>query len=448
MRYVHRHEFFGGMLYDKHEKEYLHLDPLASALLLNPSRRFTDAELREYDADDTDVSDVVEELQERQVLGGTHFLGNTAVPGMLSAPTRIFFEITYRCPEKCRHCYTDSGAKDDGELSLQQKLTIVDQMVEMGCFRVSIAGGEPLVDRDFFPFVEYALERGVDVSFSTSGTPITRAIATRLARLDIRTINISLDGWDDESYGLVRGQGRFKFMVRGVRTLREHYHGKIAAKCTLMTSNLRHLDLIMAQAHELGFDVVKFNCVREAGRSSNAPTLIPTQDEYLESIQMLAKVFNEGTSPVKMVLPVNPYQRVTNADPDFVGELGFGCYAGKESFCINPVGDIQACSSFPKGMYVDGNVRDVRLLDAWMQGAGMLTFRGMQGSEDCQTCPSYSGCRGGCYLRSFSATGDPNATDPYCYERRNKDTYRRGGLPVPLMKRSPSGDLVPVGNPA
>jgi radical SAM protein with 4Fe4S-binding SPASM domain len=446
MRYVHRHEFFGGMIYDKKDKEYLHLDPLASAVLLDPTRRFTQNELQTFDADESDVDDVLADLRERNALGATHFLGNDPVPGMLSAPTRIFFEITYRCPEKCRHCYTDSGAKNEGELSQGEKLSIVDQMVEMGCFRVSIAGGEPLVDRDFFPFVEYALERGVDVSFSTSGTPITKAIASRLAALDIRTINISLDGWDEESYGIVRGRGRFKFMVRGVRLLREYYAGKLAAKCTLMTSNLRNLDRIIAQAHELGFDVVKFNCVREAGRSATSPALIPTQDEYLESIQLLAKVFNDGTSPVKMVLPVNPYQRVTDDDPDFVGELGFGCYAGKESFCINPIGEIQACSSFPKGMYVDGNVRDVRLRDAWMHGAGMLTFRGMQGSEDCQTCPSYSGCRGGCYLRSFMATGDPNATDPYCYERRNTDDYRREGVPIALIKRSASGELVAVGN--
>jgi MoaA/NifB/PqqE/SkfB family radical SAM enzyme len=72
---------------------------------------------------------------------------------------------------------------------------------------------------------------------------------------------------DEESYERMRGNRRFKYMVRGVQNLRRHYSGKIAAKCTLMTSNIRNLEGIIRLAEDLGFDVVKFNCVREAGRA-------------------------------------------------------------------------------------------------------------------------------------------------------------------------------------
>ena len=435
MRFIQRNEFFGSLLYDRTGKDYFHLDHFATAILREPGRLFTEAELQNFEAEEGEIGEIRQDLTVRGMLGDTELRENRPVAGMLSAPTRVFYEITYQCPEKCRHCYTNSGAKDAGELALSEKLSIADQMVEISCYRVSIAGGDPLVDPDFFPFVEHALARGIDVSFSTSGIPITERTAQRLATLDIRTINISLDGWDEESYGKVRGHGRLPYVMRGVRNLRKHYRGKIAAKCTLMTTNILHLDRIIAFARELDFDVVKFNCVREAGRAGEAQSLIPSQDDYLAAMRVLAGFYNDRTSPIKMVLPVNPYQKLDADAPDIVGELGFGCYAGKESFCINPVGDIQPCSSFGRAVHVDGNVRSTRLIDAWLQGHAMKLFRGLNGSSACQGCRSYAGCRGGCYLRSLTAYGDFNATDPYCYERKNDPApVRWGRVALPVIQ--------------
>lgn len=453
MRFILRNEFFGGLLYDRVDKEYYSLDALSVRTLRDPERRCDAAELDSYGATAADAADVLTELTEMGAIANTKFLENSPLNGMLSAPMRVFYEITYRCPESCSHCYTESDKKDERELSLAEKLALVDQLVEIGCFRISVAGGEPLVDRDFFPFVEYALSRGVDVSFSTNATLITERVAKELAALDIRTISVSLDGWDDESFGAVRGAGRLKFVKRGVARLRAHYPGKIAAKCTLMKTNLEHIDKIIDVAVEMGFDTVKFNCVREAGRAIGTD-LAPSQEEYLRVIAHLADRYNRGDCPIKMVLPVNPYQDRERTGVDTLDELGFGCYAGKESFCITPVGDITPCSSFGRGQYVDGNVRTVALSRAWAHGNSITLFRGLDGSSECRTCSSYSGCRGGCYLRSLRATGELDGTDPYCYERKNGNDIdgtpiRRQPVPVYIQPHRPGSsvgfDAVPVG---
>ncbi len=418
MRYCIRNEFFGGLAYDRLERDYFHLDHLSMRLLKHPEKPLSAEEMRTFETDDAEIFELKEQLDAMHFKGEAEFLNNISGVGMLSAPTRIFLEITYQCPEKCAHCYTDSGKKRDNELTREEKFLIVDQMAAMGCFRLSIAGGEPLVDEDFFPVIERAIEKNIDVSFSTSGTPITERVAKRLAELDVRTINISLDGFDEASYEQVRGSGRFKYMLRGVKNLRKHYPRKIAAKCTLMTTNIKQLDRIIQLAEELEFDVVKFNCVREAGRAGE--TLIPTQDEYIDSMKILADFYNRKQSKIKMVLPVNPYQKFGEKESvDVIDDLGFGCYAGKESFCITAEGQIQPCTSFGPTLHVDGSIRERTLLDAWFDGKAMQLFRGLDGSSACKGCSSYAGCRGGCYLRSFSAYGDINATDPYCYERKN-----------------------------
>ena len=436
MRYALREEFFGALCYDSVDKDYIHLDHLALRMLRAPREPLSETDLQQHETSREEVQEVLDDLAQREMIDNFKTLPNKPLPRMLSAPTRIFLEITYRCPEHCEHCYTDSGERRAGELDRADKFSIVDQMAQMGCYRLSIAGGEPLVDRDFFPVVERAISHYIDVSFSTSGIPVTARTAQQLAALDIRTINVSLDGWDESSYGSVRGTGRFKYMLRGVNHLRRHYQGKLAAKCTLMTTNILGVERIIRLAEDLGFDVVKFNCVREAGRATQAQSLIPTQDEYLDVVRRLAEIYNQRDSKVKLVLPVNPYQKMGEDQPDFIGELGFGCYAGKECFCITAEGQIQPCTSFGPTMYVDGNVRERRLIDAWLNGGAMRAFRDMTGSSACQTCPSYSGCRGGCYLRSLTAYGDIGATDPYCYERRN-DPWRTADAEASRVSGSP-----------
>jgi radical SAM protein with 4Fe4S-binding SPASM domain len=430
MRYVLRREFFGGLAYDTVSKDYLHLDHLAMLLLTCPQHSFTSEEFDKYETDYDEIAALRRELSERQLLGNVSVRPNVPAHDMLSAPMRVFYEITYRCTESCKHCYTDSHEKHPLELALEEKFSVVDQLCDMGCYRISIAGGEPLIEKDFFPFVEYALDKHIDISFSTNGTPVTERVARRLDDLDIRTINVSLDGWDDESFGAVRGEGRLQYVVRGIRTLRKYYTKKIAAKVTLMSTNVRNLDKIMDLALELGFDDVKFNCVREAGRAIQNEALLLTQDEYLDTIQRLAHTYNSRSNKIKMTLPVNPYQELTASSAQSIDELGFGCYAGKESFCITPIGEIQPCSSFGPGLYSDGNVRTTSLKHAWESGVSMNLFRYMDGGQECSSCSSYSGCRGGCYLRSYQASGNIRSVDPYCYERKNSPVPSRGLGPL------------------
>lgn len=413
-RYFLRREFFGSLLYDTVEKDYFRLDPLSTELLTGSE--LSDAFLREHEATPDEVAELRSYLEAIGAVSGTLLLADRSKPGRLSAPLRVFYDISYRCPESCVHCFTDSDKPDPRELSLAEKLAIIDQMAEMGTFRISIAGGEPLACRDLFPFIQHALARNVDVSLSTNGTLITERTAQRLASLGVRTINISIDGWDDASFGKVRGYGRLKFVTRGVQNLRRWYDGKISAKCTLMTTNLLGLEQIIAFCKDLGFDEVKFNCVREAGRASDQPSLIPARSEYLAATRALAEIVKRGGNGVKIVMPVNPYLGEHAPDVDVISELGFGCYAGKESYCVNPIGDVQPCSSFGRDRFVDGNVRERGLQDIWLNGLSTLEFAGLSGASQCGGCKSYNGCRGGCYLRSYGATGDLNGLDPYCYE--------------------------------
>ena len=79
-------------------------------------------------------------------------------------------ELTYRCVEKCVHCYIDDAkpfcAKD--ELTLDDYKNFLRQAREMGCVKVLLTGGEVLLRKDFCDIAEFAVAQGFIVDIYTT----------------------------------------------------------------------------------------------------------------------------------------------------------------------------------------------------------------------------------------------------------------------------------------
>ena len=72
----------------------------------------------------------------------------------LGVPYAAQMDITYRCNERCVHCYLDHD--DHGEMSFDEIRRVMSEMAEAGVFQLTISGGEPLLRNDFFPIVRHA----------------------------------------------------------------------------------------------------------------------------------------------------------------------------------------------------------------------------------------------------------------------------------------------------
>lgn len=66
-------------------------------------------------------------------------------------------ELTYRCNEKCRHCYVYDECGD--ELTTEQVKTVLDDLSRMGVLSVVFTGGEVFVRKDIFEILEYAYQK-------------------------------------------------------------------------------------------------------------------------------------------------------------------------------------------------------------------------------------------------------------------------------------------------
>ena len=91
----------------------------------------------------------------------------------LDAPICLTWELTYACNLACVHCLSSSGRRDPRELTTAEAKASSTSCSDLQVFYVNIGGGEPTIRSDFYELVDYAVDHGVGVKFSTNGTTIT-----------------------------------------------------------------------------------------------------------------------------------------------------------------------------------------------------------------------------------------------------------------------------------
>lgn len=81
-------------------------------------------------------------------------------------PLTVGWDITNRCNLMCKHCYAESNSRKPSEdLPLDTVKNVVDQLSDLGCVIIALAGGEPLMRKDLPQIIEYIKNKGIDVFF-------------------------------------------------------------------------------------------------------------------------------------------------------------------------------------------------------------------------------------------------------------------------------------------
>src|ERR1017187_1183651 len=77
----------------------------------------------------------------------------------LGIPLSAHMDITWRCNERCEHCYLDHD--EPGEMTTDEIKDTIRQLADSGTFFLSISGGEPLMRRDCFEILGEARGAGL-----------------------------------------------------------------------------------------------------------------------------------------------------------------------------------------------------------------------------------------------------------------------------------------------
>ncbi|MGD0515418.1 MAG: radical SAM protein [Terriglobales bacterium] len=168
----------------------------------------------------------------------------------LGIPISVHLDVTYRCNERCVHCYLDHD--DHGEMTTAEIKDILNQLSDAGVFFLTLSGGEVLMRRDFFEIVEHARRLLFNVKLKTNGVMIREAEARRIRELGVEQVQISVYSHRAEIHdAITKLPGSLKRTIEAIRFLKSQGL-KVVIANVLMGSNFLDNAGVMALAKELG----------------------------------------------------------------------------------------------------------------------------------------------------------------------------------------------------
>lgn len=123
---------------------------------------------------------------------------------------RFVWDVTYACPLRCQHCYSESGRRASRALGREDALRVIDVMISKRPQRVSFSGGEPLLVPWLIEATQRLRDAGIPSTVHVSGWLMDEAIANDLAD-SATAVAVSVDGGTAETHDTVRGrEGSFQ----------------------------------------------------------------------------------------------------------------------------------------------------------------------------------------------------------------------------------------------
>ena len=329
----------------------------------------------------------------------------------LGVPLGVHLDITYRCNERCVHCYLDHD--DHGEMTTSEIKDVLEQLAEAGTFFLTLSGGEVLMRRDFFEILEHARRLLFNVKIKTNGVMIRQAEAGRIRDLGVEQVQISIYSRRPEIHdAITKLPGSLKRSVEAVRFLKTQGL-KVTIANVLMTANLGEHAGVQALAAELGVNYTL------------DPTITPKidGDTAILNLRIPGAELNAVFHNKNLVGNVEEFCAPPPAPGDDIME-GLPCSAGHTAAYITPYGDVFPCVQFP---LPSGNVRRQRFINIWRDSPELNEVRSIRAKDlpVCSTC-SHVGtctrCPGLAYMegsmrgpstadceKSFQRTGIPSA---------------------------------------
>lgn len=121
---------------------------------------------------------------------------------------RMHLYLTNACNICCPHCYMNAGEKYAKELDTTEIKNLLTYFSENGGKSVTLSGGEITMRKDLLDIVKFGFSKGLKMQLLTNGTLWTETMICSFYPY-ISSIQISIDGYDEESNARIRGKGSF-----------------------------------------------------------------------------------------------------------------------------------------------------------------------------------------------------------------------------------------------
>jgi radical SAM protein len=352
---------------------------------------------------------------------------NAAAADFTRAPFLIAWEVTRACALKCLHCRADAiPHRDPSELSTAEAFKFIEDVRTFGDPPplLIVTGGDPMRRPDLTELVRHAVDVGLTVALTPSGTAAaTFSRLEALQKAGLSRVAVSLDGPDAATHDAFRQvRGSYDWTMRIIDSART-LGLPLQINSTVSRMTLPTLHAMARRVREFPIVLWAVFFLVQTGRGGGLDQI--TAEECEDVLAFLADLSRDVPFGIKTTEAPHYrrvlQQRVAGRPPlpragVFTGRgphlrAPRGVTDGNGFLFVDHRGQITPSGFLP----IDcGNVRDDSVVGVYREHELFVSLRDPDALEGkCGRCEFRTTC-GGSRSRAYAATGSALASDPLC----------------------------------
>ena len=203
-------------------------------------------------------------------------------------PKHCVWELTLACNLRCKHCGSRAGEKRADELSVNECLSVVDQLSKLGCEIITLSGGEPTLHKEWYTIACAIRDSGMIVNMVTNGYDLDEDTAYLMKKAGLANVGISLDG-TEKSHDIVRRKGSFKRSLKSLEILK-NTGVKTAVLTTINKHNIDQLEDIHKLLVNINVNEWRLHLGKPMGNMKANIDLVVKPDDLLRLLPALLRI--------------------------------------------------------------------------------------------------------------------------------------------------------------
>lgn len=254
-------------------------------------------------------------------------------------PDMLIWEITNYCPLSCKHCYLPN--KNTAMASREDINKVLDLIDKSGITQVQVTGGEPMAHPDIEYIVNSLVDRGIIISFTTSGILVNDDAFKYINRIkEVRGshVKVSLDGSKDTHNKIRMNKLAYDNAIKFIKKSVENgIEVKLGA--TIMGQSKEEIEELVVTAKNLKVSMIELGNLISQGEAVKN-----NLSSKIEEIQEFRECLNEKYKDNKFSIKITPDELPAK-----------NCGAGYQIVAIKPNMDVVPCSAVSFKM---GNLKE------------------------------------------------------------------------------------------
>lgn len=287
-------------------------------------------------------------------------------------PFKATLELTYRCNERCSHCYLESFRDDKNKLlTLSDWKIVLKKLKDGGVLYLDLIGGEPMLHPHFWEILQEASQLGFFVGMISNGLKIDSSAARRLKEIGISDVTLSLYSLESSIHDqMTNVVGSHEKILKAIEHL-QAARLPVRLNCLLTRDNIDHYFELEDWCREKKLVILPDPYITAKTNGDLAPLKMRASENQLQKFYR-RKFARDGVK-----------QLAQESDPE-----NYVCGAGKLKCAVTRYGELLTCLEIRESL---GSLVTSDFDELWFHSPIAKKWRELKNKDlncsSCEHCP-------------------------------------------------------------